>query len=99
MGVSKNPFPRSSTSKNDFFETHLIIDDFPCNLRQFCYTTIPLSELPAVDKDLLPCPCTEAQAYTDRARFIVGAECDDDPTVPCPLSPKAKACYVSLQPT
>ena len=37
MGVLKNPYPRSTTSENDFFGHPSRIDHVPINLTQFCY--------------------------------------------------------------
>ena len=37
MGVIKNPYPRSTTSENNFMDTHLVINQVPIKLTQFCY--------------------------------------------------------------
>ena len=41
MGVSKNHLPRSTTSENDFLDTHLVSTIFVANLTQFCYIIKP----------------------------------------------------------
>ena len=35
MGVSKNPFPRSTTSENDFWDTHLVSVIYLATLHSF----------------------------------------------------------------
>ena len=48
----------------------------------------------------MTCPCSMGQAYTDRGRYIVGADCDDEePEAPCPFRPNAQICFVSRLPS